>query len=79
VCGATLGRYSFVAAGAVVTHDVPDYGLVMGVPAALSGWVCACGVRLCGVGEVTCAACGRDYCVGDDTCRELASTSVVAA
>src|SRR6185436_12147920 len=34
VCGVTLGRYSFVAAGAVVTHDVPDYALVLGVPAA---------------------------------------------
>ncbi|MEG9438352.1 Gfo/Idh/MocA family oxidoreductase [Edaphobacter sp. HDX4] len=79
VCGATLGRYSFVAAGAVVTHDVPDYGLVMGVPATLSGWVCACGVRLCGADEITCAACGRDYQVSDNTCRELVSTSVVAA
>lgn len=79
VCGATLGRYSFVAAGAVVTHDVPDYGLVMGVPASLSGWVCACGVRLSGIGEVTCAACGRDYQIADDACRELVATSVVAA
>lgn len=79
VCGVTLGRYSFVAAGAVVTHDVPDYGLVMGVPASLSGWVCACGVRLSGLGEVTCAACGREYQVADSTCQELVSRSVVAA
>ena len=39
VCGITLGRYSFVAAGAVVTRDVPDYGLVVGVPGRLRGWV----------------------------------------
>ncbi len=37
VCGNNLGRYSMVAAGAVVTHPVPDHGLVLGVPARLSG------------------------------------------
>jgi UDP-2-acetamido-3-amino-2,3-dideoxy-glucuronate N-acetyltransferase len=37
VCGITLGRYAFVAAGAVVTRDVPDYGLVVGVPGHLQG------------------------------------------
>ena len=79
VCGATLGRYCFIAAGAVVTHDVPDYGLVMGVPAVLSGWVCACGVRLCGVGDVSCIECGRGYQVTDNTCREMIPATVVAA
>lgn len=39
VCGVTLGRYSFVAAGTVVTRDVPDYGFVVGVPGRLRGWV----------------------------------------
>lgn len=39
VCGVTLGRYSFVAAGAVVTKDVPDYALVMGSPARQRGWI----------------------------------------
>jgi UDP-2-acetamido-3-amino-2,3-dideoxy-glucuronate N-acetyltransferase len=39
VCGVTLGRYAFVAAGAVVTKDVPDYALVMGVPALQKGWM----------------------------------------
>ena len=39
VCGTTLGRYCFVAAGAVVTKDVPDYGLVMGNPARQKGWM----------------------------------------
>jgi UDP-2-acetamido-3-amino-2,3-dideoxy-glucuronate N-acetyltransferase len=39
VCGVTLGRYSFIAAGAVVTSDVPDYALMMGVPAKQKGWM----------------------------------------
>jgi UDP-2-acetamido-3-amino-2,3-dideoxy-glucuronate N-acetyltransferase len=39
VCGVTIGRYAFVAAGAVVTKDVPDYGLVVGNPARLKGWM----------------------------------------
>lgn len=39
VCGITLGRYSFIAAGAVVARDVPDYGFVMGVPGRLHGWM----------------------------------------
>jgi UDP-2-acetamido-3-amino-2,3-dideoxy-glucuronate N-acetyltransferase len=42
----TVGRFAMVAAGAVVAEDVPDYGLVMGVPARLAGYVCACGHRL---------------------------------
>jgi UDP-2-acetamido-3-amino-2,3-dideoxy-glucuronate N-acetyltransferase len=46
VCGVNIGAYAFVAAGAVVTHDVPDYGLVMGVPAVQVGWMCQCGLRL---------------------------------
>lgn len=48
VCGITVGRFAMVAAGAVVTRDVPDYGLVMGNPARLVGYVCACGQRLPG-------------------------------
>lgn len=39
VCGVTLGRYSFVAAGAVVTRDVPDYTLITGVPGRNRGWI----------------------------------------
>lgn len=46
VCGGVIGRSAMVAAGAVVTKDVPDYALVAGVPAKVIGWVCECGLRL---------------------------------
>jgi UDP-2-acetamido-3-amino-2,3-dideoxy-glucuronate N-acetyltransferase len=62
VCGITIGRFAFVAAGAVVTHDVPDYALVMGVPARQAGWMCQCGIGLPDGGPVIqCASCGAKY------------------
>ena len=72
VCGTTIGCYAFVAAGAVVTCDVPDYGLVMGVPARQAGWMCYCGVRLSdGDPEVECSICGRRYRIDNGLCREF--------
>ncbi len=54
----TVGRFALVAAGAVVTHSVPDHGLVMGVPARLVGYACRCGQRMQPVGEVwQCPSC----------------------
>jgi UDP-2-acetamido-3-amino-2,3-dideoxy-glucuronate N-acetyltransferase len=65
VCGHTIGRYAFVGAGAVVTGDVPDYALMLGVPARRAGWMCQCGVRLelpaSGDAGATCAACASAY------------------
>lgn len=63
VCGVTLGEYSFVGAGAVVTQDVSPYALVVGVPARQIGWVCYCGERLAPGGEEGGFACrcGRTY------------------
>lgn len=46
VCGATIGRYAFVGAGAVVRGDVPDYALMLGVPACRKGWMSRHGYRL---------------------------------
>jgi UDP-2-acetamido-3-amino-2,3-dideoxy-glucuronate N-acetyltransferase len=75
VCGTTIGRYAFVAAGAVVTHDVPDHALVMGVPAKQVGWMCTCGVRLPeGTRDATCTACGKTYQVSGDSCTERTET-----
>jgi UDP-2-acetamido-3-amino-2,3-dideoxy-glucuronate N-acetyltransferase len=67
--GVTIGRFALVGAGSVVTRDVPDYGLVVGTPARLTGYVCACGHRLmpaethaAGVdGRLTCARCHATY------------------
>lgn len=71
VCGVTIGAWAMVGAGSVVTHDVPDHGLVWGNPARLHGFVCACGERPEGVrrtgglGEeetvvLRCRACGAE-------------------
>src|ERR671917_890810 len=57
VCGATLGEYAFVGAGAVITRDVPAHALMAGVPARRIGWMCQCGERLpAGTGELECGA-----------------------
>ena len=46
VCGNTIGAYAFIGAGAVVTHEVPDFAFMYGVPAKQQGWVSRAGVRL---------------------------------
>jgi len=63
VTGVTIGRFAMVGAGAVVTKDVPDHGLVYGNPARLHGYVCACGQKLERTADEAlwkCPACGRE-------------------
>jgi UDP-2-acetamido-3-amino-2,3-dideoxy-glucuronate N-acetyltransferase len=46
LCGIVLGCYSFIGAGALILKDVPDYGLILGVPGELKGWMSRHGYRL---------------------------------
>ena len=59
VCGHTIGKWAMIAAGAVVTSDVPNHALMMGVPARIRGWVCECGDVLSD--DLVCNKCGRTY------------------
>lgn len=59
VCGHTVGKWAMIAAGAVVTKDVPDHALMAGVPAKQIGWVCECGERL--DSKYKCKICDRSY------------------
>lgn len=70
VCGHTLGAYCFVAAGAVVTKEVPDYALVAGVPARRIGWMSAAGGKL--GPDLICPIDGRRYHqVAEDRLEEM--------
>ena len=66
--GVTLGRFSMIGMGAVVTHDVPAQALAVGNPAEVVGYVCVCGPKLIDLREnpapgssVTCQKCDRQY------------------
>lgn len=59
VCGHTIGKWAMIGAGAVVTSNVPDYALMLGVPARRKGWVCECGTILSE--DLICKNCGRRY------------------
>ncbi|HRR96862.1 MAG TPA: DapH/DapD/GlmU-related protein [Candidatus Ratteibacteria bacterium] len=62
ICGITLGKYALIGAGAVVSKDVSDYALVVGVPAKQIRWVCKCGTTLKFNGKIaTCNYCGNKY------------------
>ncbi len=74
VCGCTLGRHSFVGAGAVVTRNVPDYAVVYGNPARVRSWVCHCGVGLEFAGDArttTCQCGAASYEKTDDSIRPI--------
>jgi UDP-2-acetamido-3-amino-2,3-dideoxy-glucuronate N-acetyltransferase len=65
VCGHDIGQYAFIGAGAVVTRPIPAYALVVGNPGRITGWVCACGIKLASgatpPASAACASCGTRY------------------
>jgi len=73
VCGVTIGEYAFVGAGAVVNRDVPDFALMLGVPARQAGWMSRFGERLPlplqGDGEAKCPNTGEIYILRNGICR----------
>lgn len=69
VCGHTIGKNAFIAAGSVVTTDVPAHAIMMGVPARQHGWACECGAKL--DEHLHCPKCGRQYAEGKDGLHEV--------
>lgn len=73
VCGMTVGHHAFVGAGAVVNKPVPDFALVVGVPARQIGWMSRYGEQLnlplTGDGQATCAATGERYVLKNSVCE----------
>ena len=73
VCGVTIGEYAFVGAGAVVNRDVPDFALMLGVPARQAGWMSRFGERLnlplSGEAEAVCPHTGERYRLAGERCR----------
>lgn len=73
ICGNTIGEYSFVGAGAVVTKEVPPYALVFGNPARQTGWVSEYGIKLefDKDGKAVCSESGEKYILKDNRVDKL--------
>jgi UDP-2-acetamido-3-amino-2,3-dideoxy-glucuronate N-acetyltransferase len=70
LAGVRVGRFAMVAAGAIVTRDVPAYALVIGSPARVSGWVCECGARIhFESGTATCRECDLQFVTDGEVVR----------
>lgn len=74
ICGVTIGKGAFIGAGAVVTKNIPDYAIVVGVPSKQIGWMCECGNKLDfkNKNQATCPICQRKYLKKDNSV-EIAS------
>ena len=70
ICGHTIGKYALVGAGSVVTKDVPDYALIVGNPARVKGYVCACGEKISFINNTAKCKCGKKYIKTDETVEE---------
>ncbi len=68
VCGVTIGRWALIGAGAVVSKDVKDYAVMLGIPARQYGWACECGERL--KDDLSCTVCNRSYKETDGNLQE---------
>lgn len=74
LCGITIGKYALIGAGAVAKKDVPDYAVVVGVPAKQIGWICKCGIKLEGFNsdnKAKCKNCGCEYKLQDNKLTPL--------
>jgi UDP-2-acetamido-3-amino-2,3-dideoxy-glucuronate N-acetyltransferase len=77
VCGVVIGAWAMIGAGSVVTKDVPEFGLVYGNPARISGFVCKCGARVTDAqinGEIVlldCSDCGQEITVPIETYKQV--------
>lgn len=72
ICGNTIGKWAMVGAGVVVTRNVPDYAIAIGMPAKIIGWICECGNKIefkkpsyvkasAGEEKAICRICKRSY------------------
>ncbi|MDR3476686.1 MAG: acyltransferase [Gammaproteobacteria bacterium] len=74
VCGTTIGQWAFIAAGAVVTKNIPAYAIVAGVPARIIGWMCECGTNLKFKEQHSeCHQCGKNYVKDAETITKVES------
>ncbi|HEY3935875.1 MAG TPA: DapH/DapD/GlmU-related protein [Bryobacteraceae bacterium] len=85
-CGLTVGRFAMVGMGSVVTRSVPDFCLVMGNPARVTGYVCRCGEPVARFSEVAprdlacaCQHCGRQYEIKSGAITEILRRELTAS
>ena len=68
VCGNTIGEWALIAAGTVITKEVPNHAIMQGVPAKQTGWICECGMKL--ANDFICKKCLRKYILLENGLKE---------